>query len=62
MVYTINRITTKKGYKMSFTNEQLDQFIQDNHDRCVGLCEAWHLEIKSIEDLRQAADYLLNQI
>lgn len=47
---------------MSFTNEQLDQFIQDNHDCCVGLCEAWHLEIKSIEDLRQAADYLLNQI
>lgn len=47
---------------MSFTNEQLDKFIQNNHDRCVGLCEAWHLEIKSIEDLRQAADYLLNQI
>ena len=47
---------------MSFTNEQLDQFIQDNHEHCVGLYEAWHLEIKSIEDLRQAADYLLNQI
>lgn len=47
---------------MNFTNEKLDQFIKNNYERCVGLCEAWHLEIKSIGELRQAADYLLNQI
>jgi len=47
---------------MNFTNEQLDEFIKNNYEHCKGLCDAWHLEIKSIEDLRQAADYLLNQI
>lgn len=47
---------------MQFTNEQLDKFIENNYEHCVGLCEAWHLEIKTIEDLRQAAEYLLNQI
>ena len=47
---------------MNFTDEQLDEFIELNYDRCIGLCEAWHLEIKSQTDLRQAAEYLLNQI
>ncbi len=47
---------------MNFTNEKLDQFIKNNYERCVGLCEAWQLEIKTIEELRQAAEYLLNQI
>lgn len=47
---------------MEFTDEELDKFISENRSACEGLCEAWKLEIKSIEDIRQAADYLLNQI
>ena len=45
-----------------FTPERLDLFIKNNYDKCKGLCEEWQLEIETIEDLRQAAEYLLNQI
>lgn len=45
-----------------YTNEQLDEFIKNNRSSCEGLCEAWGLEILSDAELRQAAEYLLNQI
>ena len=47
---------------MSYTNEQLDEFIELNYNACVGICQAWCLEITGIEDLRQAAEYLIDQI
>lgn len=47
---------------MSYTNEQIDKFIGENLEACFGICEAWELDIVSANDLRQAGEYLLNQI
>ena len=47
---------------MSYTNEQIDKFIGENLEACFGICEAWGLDIASVNDLRQAGEYLLDQI
>jgi hypothetical protein len=45
-----------------YSEKQLLGFIQDNLNRVIDLCDAWGLDILSIEDLKQAGEYLLNQI
>ena len=47
---------------MSYTNKQIDEFIGENLEACFGICKAWGLDIVSVNDLRQAGEYLLDQI
>ena len=47
---------------MTYTNEQIDMFISENLEACFDLCKAWGLDIVSVNDLRQAGEYLLDQI
>lgn len=47
---------------MVYSEETLKRFIQNNYEHCLGLCQSWGLEIKTDEEMYQAAEYLLNQI
>lgn len=47
---------------MNYTTEQIDKFLKENLEICIGLCREWKLEILDINDLRQASEYLLDQI
>ena len=47
---------------MTYTNEQIDMFIGENLEACFGICEAWKLDVITAHDLRQAGEYLLDQI
>ena len=45
-----------------YQQEKIDEFIGENLEACFGICEAWGLDIVSVHDLRQAGEYLLDQI
>lgn len=47
---------------MNYSNQILKQFVLENYETCLGIAQAWGLEIKNDIDMYQVAEYLLDQI